>query len=105
MSHNRLIESSIPSKRRFPGGRPNSTELAGFSCGRFLLNVTGRFNAVVSAPQNPVSRKQRPTVVETRSNRAEGLVDVDVAATGWVIGAANLVVIDPFVVLSSPLQF
>jgi hypothetical protein len=32
------------------------------------LSVTGLFDAAVSAPQNPVSRKQRPTVAETRSN-------------------------------------
>jgi hypothetical protein len=30
------------------------------------LNVTDLFDAAVSAAQNPVSRKQRPTVVETR---------------------------------------
>jgi hypothetical protein len=35
------------------------------------LNVTGLFDAAVSAAQNPVSRKQRPTVVETRSNGAD----------------------------------
>jgi hypothetical protein len=31
------------------------------------LNVTDLFDAAVSASQNPVSRKQRPTVAETRS--------------------------------------
>jgi hypothetical protein len=35
------------------------------------LNVTGLFDAAVSAAQDPVSRKQRPTVVETRSNEAD----------------------------------
>ena len=28
--------------------------------------MTGLFDAAVSAPRNPVSRKQRPTVAETR---------------------------------------
>ena len=32
------------------------------------LNVTAFFDAAVPAPQNPVSRKQRPTVAKTRSN-------------------------------------
>jgi hypothetical protein len=35
------------------------------------LNVTGLFDAAVSAPQNPVSRKQRPTVAETRRTVAK----------------------------------
>jgi hypothetical protein len=44
--------------------------IGGFSCGGFVsaddqLNVTGLFVAAVSAPQNPVSRKQRPIVAET----------------------------------------
>jgi hypothetical protein len=34
----------------------------------FRVSVTARFNAVVSARQNPVSRKRRPTLTETRSN-------------------------------------
>jgi hypothetical protein len=34
--------------------------------------VTSLFDAAVSAPHNPVSRKQRPTVAETRSMRLGG---------------------------------
>jgi hypothetical protein len=53
--------------------RANSAELVGFRVGDFVsvadrLNVTGLFDAAVSAQQNPVSRKRRPTSVETRSN-------------------------------------
>lgn len=67
----------------FPVNNPIQTEIfrcranravpAGFLCGRFVSadgrpNVTAFFAAVVSAPQNRVSRKRRPTVAETSSN-------------------------------------
>jgi hypothetical protein len=40
----------------------------GFVSADDRLNVTGVFDGAVSAWQNPVSRKQRPRVAETRSN-------------------------------------
>jgi hypothetical protein len=54
---------------RQDGCRSSPRRIGGFSCGGFVsaddqLNVTGLFDAAVSAPQNPVSRKQRPTVTE-----------------------------------------
>jgi hypothetical protein len=53
--------------------RANRAVPAGFLCGPFVSadgrpNVTAFFAAVVSAPQNRVSRKRRPTVAETSSN-------------------------------------
>jgi hypothetical protein len=76
----------------------DSAELVDFRAGGFVsadyrLNVTGLFfDAAVSAPQNPVSRKQRPIVAETRSHgarRAGVLHDLpgSAAVIAWLASA------------------